>query len=354
MPREDHGDGLVAIERIEPDAGLAGIVVNVGPHVQFEEPGDPGQRQKPGGPDALHEERHDADVGGAFESVHMKTLRERRLDGRRFDLPMKKEELIPTLRTNCREIRALAQSEALGKFRRLDCCRNHMLQRRRPEGVRDFGLGDVVVRAGGAATVADVARAFEIVDDAGFERVGFADGFHREVHDLEARAAQTERTDGAVFRKGARRELHVTARAGADRIEAADGSVFCGNGGEDRAADFARGCDRAEESGFARRGGNVGTIRPKRERALHEREGIHRTKHRCVAARSRERGRDDDAAEAVTHDMNANTIARGLLNLAQKRVATAFAERSRAIFHLPKRQRAQRREQSAEAAASRN
>jgi hypothetical protein len=50
----------------------------------------------------------------------------------------------------------------------------------------------------------------------------------------------------------------------------------------------------------------------------------------------------------VAHDINANTIARGLLNLAQKRVASAFAKRSGAIFHLPKRQRAQRREQSAE------
>ena len=31
-------------------------------------------------------------------------------------------------------------------------------------GVRDFGLGDIVVRAGSAAAVADVARAFKIVD----------------------------------------------------------------------------------------------------------------------------------------------------------------------------------------------
>ena len=69
--------------------------------------------------------------------------------------------------------------------------------------------------------------------------VGGSPAAFHEINDIEPRAAHAKRTDGAVFRKGAGRELHVAARSGADGIKPSDGGVFRGDGGEDRAADFS-------------------------------------------------------------------------------------------------------------------
>ena len=57
--RQLNGDRLVTIERQEPHSRLPGLVVDVDPDVQLQEPGKAGNRRQEDRPDPLHQERDD-------------------------------------------------------------------------------------------------------------------------------------------------------------------------------------------------------------------------------------------------------------------------------------------------------
>src|SRR5688500_13793218 len=77
---EQDSQRLVAIERIEPNAGSAVAVVNVGADVQLEEIRGAGNFREERGANVVHEERGDSDVGFGTVSIDVKAGREGGLD----------------------------------------------------------------------------------------------------------------------------------------------------------------------------------------------------------------------------------------------------------------------------------
>src|SRR5688572_2789894 len=70
---EKNSEGLVAIERIEPNAGRAVAVVNVCADIQLEEISSAGNLRKERSANVVHEERRDSDVGFRAISVDVES-----------------------------------------------------------------------------------------------------------------------------------------------------------------------------------------------------------------------------------------------------------------------------------------
>ena len=111
---DGDGERLVAIQRVKPHPGLATIIVDIGPHIQLQEPRNPWERRQPRRTNTLHEKWHHADVGVARESIDIQTPWQRALHGRNISFPMGKKQFAPALSTNQGRGRALSRREALG------------------------------------------------------------------------------------------------------------------------------------------------------------------------------------------------------------------------------------------------
>src|SRR5512134_3857018 len=99
---------------------------------------------------------------------------------------------------------------------RLDCF---------PHGVRDFGLGDVAVRARRAVAVLDDARRLEVVDVSALELVGVRGVAHFQIVRRESGPLDAEGAQPSVLRELARSESNLQCDAGRHRIELADSGV---------------------------------------------------------------------------------------------------------------------------------
>jgi ABC-type amino acid transport substrate-binding protein len=103
--------------------------------------------------------------------------------------------------------------------------------------MRNLGMGDVAVRARGAAAVLDDSARLEVVDRSRLEGVREVRCAHR--HVLALRALDAERADAAVGGQVvAEDELLPHLRA--ERVEAADGGVVRRARRDDRSAHEAR------------------------------------------------------------------------------------------------------------------
>src|SRR5688572_27917579 len=94
---EKDSEGLVAIERIEPNAGSAVAVVNVRADIQLEEISSAGNLGKERSANVVHEERRDSDVGFGAVGICVKSGRERSLDFGWIPFPMEEKEVAPGL-----------------------------------------------------------------------------------------------------------------------------------------------------------------------------------------------------------------------------------------------------------------
>ncbi len=91
------GEGLVAIEGEEPDAGVAVVVEDVGSYVEFVEPGEPWEGREEDGADALHEEGDDANPCAVGEGVEVEAFGEEWGDGGGVEVPVVEGEVVPAL-----------------------------------------------------------------------------------------------------------------------------------------------------------------------------------------------------------------------------------------------------------------
>ncbi|BCU78482.1 hypothetical protein [Luteolibacter sp. LG18] len=108
------GERLVAIERMEPDAGRAVVVVDVGADVQLQEPRDAGHGREAGGADALHVEGHDAKPSGARVGIDVQAGRELCLEHGHRHGPMEEEEAGPPLPHRGEAGRPFTDGQAVG------------------------------------------------------------------------------------------------------------------------------------------------------------------------------------------------------------------------------------------------
>ena len=99
-PGDRHCDGTGAILRLAPDPGPSGRIMDVSAHVQLEKPRHPRERREPRGTNALHRERHDAEVRRPAKRVDVESARQRGLHRDRIDFPMCKKQMIPALSTD--------------------------------------------------------------------------------------------------------------------------------------------------------------------------------------------------------------------------------------------------------------
>ena len=112
---DNHRKRLVAIERVEPDAGNTALVVHVGSDVELEEIRDRTDFGQSRRPHAAHGEGHDAEPTGAVEGVGVESGREGALDDLALDGPMEEEQVFPPLIHDGAEPgRRMARALALG------------------------------------------------------------------------------------------------------------------------------------------------------------------------------------------------------------------------------------------------
>lgn len=97
-PGEFDSDGLVTIEREEPNAGAARFVVDVGADVEFEKVGKPRDAGEEARTDFLHKEGDEAEVALAIVQVDGEAIGNAGLDFGGVDFPMEKEEVAPGLK----------------------------------------------------------------------------------------------------------------------------------------------------------------------------------------------------------------------------------------------------------------
>lgn len=107
-PRSPDGDGLIAVERVEPNAVSTSRVPDVGPDVQLRKVADARDRRAEPRPNRMHEERYDRQPGIAPERVDEETLGQGALDVDGIPAPMEEGELSPSLVHDVRAIRELA------------------------------------------------------------------------------------------------------------------------------------------------------------------------------------------------------------------------------------------------------
>src|SRR5215213_3715309 len=209
--------------------------------------------------------------------------------------------------------------------------------RRLPYCVRYFGPGYVAVRAGRASALADVLAAFEVVDLARLESVLALGIEHLHVFGLGFESARAEGSHPSEFRV-AQSEVDVAASASPERVKAPDGRIQFRLSRYDRPPHFPLRYDGVEVAGpallverYAR------AVRPHRQRALHERDRIDLPGKMPPPFGAGYHRRYNDAAEAVPHQVYSHAARRGgpLLQLPEELVPAGFAERARAVFHLP-------------------
>jgi len=115
LSREFHRDGLVAIEREEPNAWASLLIVDVSANIQFHEIGKPGEGGKKFWSDLLHEKGDETEVGFAFVEIDLEAVWKAGLDEIRFDLPMQKEEIAPSLEHHRKSVGPLTHGESVLK-----------------------------------------------------------------------------------------------------------------------------------------------------------------------------------------------------------------------------------------------
>src|SRR5262245_58599752 len=149
--------------------------------------------------------------------------------------------------------------------------------------MRDFGLGDVAVCSRCSVALVDETAAFEVIDLARLERVRLISLLHLYADEIYARPLHAERAQPAVLWKFTRREIDLPRQPRANRVEAPDSGIKRGLRRDDRAFHPPLGDDRAEVTGLPRSMRDVRTVRPQRERALHERHRVYRAQERASA-----------------------------------------------------------------------
>ena len=85
------------VEAEEPDAGVAALAVDVGPHVRLVEVRYPTEGWEPDWPDAFHGEWHQSDVGCSLEQVELELRGHERAHEVGADRPVQEEEFPPAL-----------------------------------------------------------------------------------------------------------------------------------------------------------------------------------------------------------------------------------------------------------------
>jgi hypothetical protein len=113
-PSDLVGWPAVRVEGMEPDSGIALVVVDVGPDIQLEEPREPRHRWQARGPDPVHAEGHDPDPRGSIAGVEVEALWQGFSPDLGIGRPVKKEQLRPSLSHRGQLVRrALADGLAL-------------------------------------------------------------------------------------------------------------------------------------------------------------------------------------------------------------------------------------------------
>ena len=88
---------MIAVERVEPDAGDAAVVVNVSADVELEKIRDGSDGGQPGGPHGTHGEGDDSEPSIAGKSVGVESGWKGALDEVGFDRPVEKKQILPAL-----------------------------------------------------------------------------------------------------------------------------------------------------------------------------------------------------------------------------------------------------------------
>jgi hypothetical protein len=73
-PRDLVGRPTVRVEGMEPDTGISLVIVDVGPHIQLEEPREPRHRGQAIGPDPVHAKGDDPDPSGPVAGVEVEAF----------------------------------------------------------------------------------------------------------------------------------------------------------------------------------------------------------------------------------------------------------------------------------------
>ena len=83
-----HRQGLIALQREEPDAGISIGIVNIGADVEFHEPREPWDRRHANRAHSVHEKRHHAEPRAAFERIDMQARRQSLRNARGIHRPV--------------------------------------------------------------------------------------------------------------------------------------------------------------------------------------------------------------------------------------------------------------------------
>jgi hypothetical protein len=95
---DERGCQPIDVQRVEVDTVAPVRTDDVGPHVRLREPARGQPRTAHADPDAIHDERHEPDVGPTFEQVGLESFGEASRDAVGVDVPMQVAHVAPTHR----------------------------------------------------------------------------------------------------------------------------------------------------------------------------------------------------------------------------------------------------------------
>src|SRR5438094_5453409 len=202
--------------------------------------------------------------------------------------------------------------------------------------MRIFRLSEIAVRTGETAAVLDDRARLEVVHAPFLESVVERRRLHLEIFGTSiGEALNAERPDAAVLGELCRCQHELILDASSFGIKASNSCVERGSRRHDRTTHESILHDAMEISRSAFLIWDVLAVRPQRERALHEKERVNGAYERLRTSTADDCRRNDNAAEAVTHEVKVGVFPRDLLQGYQQRVSATFAETACAILHLP-------------------